>query len=393
MSRKIVIDEDCRLLYLAGQWPKGEPVKWHWEGEPDPEPEPIPEPEPTPEETETEPQDNMRADPPTLADVIGNPDAVSQIQTILAAHRTLARTARREAIEQARSTGKKPKLRKPIFPHTLLTGPAGLGKSMLSHIIGRELRSVVHLQMGQAMGNPAKVAEVLCQLKAHDILFIDEIHGLRNPAQEALYLAMEDGLVIPPTRAGKDAKESKPIRLPPFTIIGATTDAWGLLPSLLRRFKFTIQLARLTAGELSQAIAQRARQKGIGLTAEAAKMIGGLALGRPGIAVNMLTMCHYTALAGKSNDIDAMIVEAACETWQIDRLGLDRNATEYLRLLQSSGGGPVKLNVLAARLDGLARRTVETRIEPDLVWLGLIEKQTDGRVLTSAGRKYLDNKD
>lgn len=259
---------------------------------------------------------------------------------------------------------------------------------MLSEIIARELGRPIVLQMGQTLNSPAKVAEVLLGLKPCDVLFVDEAHGLKPPCQEAMYRAMEDGIVVPMTRTGKPASE--PIRLPPFTTIAATTDEWGLLPSLCQRFKYRIRLQRLSAGELAEALAGRVRRMGTNADRDAIELIGQRALGTPRLAVGLLDGCIDCSLAQGGDRITVEIVRMTCQIWGIDSLGLDRVSRHYLRILADAGGGPVRLNVLAAKMDGLSRRTVETKVEPDLVWLGLIEKDAAGRTLTQAGRRHIE---
>jgi len=273
------------------------------------------------------------------------------------------------------------------MPHVLLTGPGGTGKTMLSEIIARELGRPIRLQMGQSLVNPARVNDVLRSLRAGDVLYIDEIHGLKPACQQALFRAMEDGIAVPIEKAGNPI--GQPIKLPPFTLIGSTTDEWSLLPSFIQRFRYRVRLVRMTAGELGRAIAERAKRRGWTLTDEAAGMIAERSHGTPRLAVGLLDGCMDTAIAGGSDVVDPMIVSATCDTWQIDRLGLDKVARQYLGILADAGGGPVRLNVLSTKLDGLSRRTVEMRVEPDLVYLGLITKDSDGRRLTAAGYEHL----
>ena len=308
-----------------------------------------------------------RGNPPGLDDVIGNPLAVLQIRTALDAH-------------HARGG-------KEHFPHILLVAPGGTGKTMLSEIIAREIKRPIRLAMGQSLNSPARVADMLLSLKAGDVLFVDELAGMKGQCQETLYRAMEDGILVPIGKAGKPIE--KPKRLPPFTLIGATTDEWALLPSLIQRFKYRIRLERMTAPELAQAMSDRAKRRGWELTADAAQTIAERAHGTPRLAIGLLDGCRDTALAQGGTAIDAGIVAMTCQIWGLDGLGLDKIARRYLDALAAGKGEPVRVNVVSSKLDCLSRRTLEMRIEPDLVFLGLIEKRPDGRILTAAGRAHL----
>ena len=311
--------------------------------------------------------------PPGLDDVIGNADAVMQIRTALQAH--IARATEPNAPKWL------------AFPHLLLSSPGGCGKTMLAEIVAREIGAKMHLQMGQTLNSPAKVGDVLLSLAPGDVLFIEEVHGLKTPCQESLYRAMEGGVLVPMTAAGRHV--GKPIALPPFTLIAATTDEWGLLPSLCQRFKYRVRLQRLTAAELADALEQRVKRAGIMADRQAVELIGQRALGTPRLAVGLLDGCIDVALAQGTREITAEVVRRTCGIWGIDSRGLDKVARSYLGFLRDAGGGPVRLNVLAARLDGLSRRTVETKVEPDLVFLGLITKTEQGRTLAAAGREHL----
>jgi Holliday junction DNA helicase RuvB len=314
-----------------------------------------------------------KSPPPKLDDVIGNPAAVMQIRTVLDAF--IERKTAPEAPDWM------------ALPHTLLCGPAGMGKTMLSRIVAKEIGAKMHLQMGQTLKNPGLVGELLLALEPGDVLFIDEIHGLKPQCQEALYLAMEDGILVPAARKGHAA--DKPVALPPFTIIGATTDEWALLPSLCRRFQYRIRLQRLTPAELAEAITGLAKRGKLEIEPEAANLIGHRALGTPGLAIVLLERCADTAIAQGGKPITREIVMLTCQIWEMDSFGLDRQARNYLAFLREAGGEPVRLNVLSAKMDSLSRRTVETKIEPDLVWLGLIEKLPNGRIITASGLEHL----
>ena len=323
-------------------------------------------PAPAPELVEAVPS----AAPPGLDDVIGNASAVAQIRTALEAHRARVAAGSKAA-----------------FPHILLVGVGGLGKTLLAQIIAREIKRPFREQMGQTMNNPARVGDVLRSLKAGDVLFIDEIHGLKPACQEALYLAMESGVYVPMAKAGQAV--GAPIRLPPFTLIGATTNEEGLKGSFLQRFKYQIELERMTAVELAAAVAGVAARKQWAVTPGAAATIAALAHGTPRLALRILDQAMDMALAGQSNVIDEMVVAATCRQQNIDSLGLGRRDRRYLAVLDAAGGAAVRLNVLASQLDVMSRRGVEITMEPTLLWMGLVEKTPAGRILTARGREHI----
>lgn len=325
-------------------------------------------PAPPPPAPELEPGDLHGLD-----SMIGNAAAVMKLRTFLDAYRVQWRKA--------------DKANKPAFPHLLLSGPGGTGKSTLAKIIGRELHARVHLQTGEVLSNVKKVHDLLQTIGRGEILFIDEIHGLKNACQEALYLAMEERLITPMSKPGEPA--AAPVKLPPFTLIGATTDEWALLPSLCQRFLCRVGLKRLSPAELADAMSGKAGNMKLSIDRDALELIGARSMGTPRIAKNLMESCLATALAQGETRITAGTVEMTCAIGEIDSLGLDATARRYLEILDSAGGAPVRLNVLASKLDGLNRRTVETKVEPDLVWLGLIDKEANGRRLTEAGRKHL----
>ena len=334
---------------------------------PEPKPPETPEPEPPPQDA-----------PPGLDDVIGNAPAVLHIRTALDAYKERVAAAGDGRTKEAKAM---------TFPHTLLCSPSGCGKTMLAEIIAREVKRPLRIAMGQSLGNARRAGDFLLSLKPGDVLFIDELQGLVPAAQETFYRAMEGQVLMPIDKPGEPVRA--PIPLPPFTLLGATTDEWRLLEPLLQRFRYKIRLDRMSDDELARAIAQRAERRGWSLATEAAVMIAQRAHGTPRLAVALLDGCMDVALAGKVKDLVPFIVERACEIFRLDALGLDSTERRYLQLLLKAHGEPVRLNVIASQLDQLSRRTLEYRIEPTLIYLQLIEKRAEGRVLTERGTKYL----
>lgn len=330
------------------------------------------------EKKESEQEEDIRCDPPGLDDLIGNASSIRWIRTVLAAFRCDLNKLEDRTKEAKRLP----------FPHTLWAGPSGVGKTTMAQIISREIDRPIHFEMGQTLTSPARAGDILLSMKAGEILFVDEIHQLKPNVQEAMYLAMEDRKFIPIQRAGSPVVQ--PIQLPPFTVMGATTDEWGLLPPMLQRFKVRVRLERLSAEELAAALLDRAKRKAWSLSGEAAAMIGARSHGTPRLSIALLDGCMATAKAHGKEQIDVGIVEMTCELLGIDALGLDAVSRRYLDYLYEGNGNPVRLNVLATRLDGLSKLTVERRIEPDMIFLGLIEKTANGRLLTKAGKKYVE---
>ena len=321
-------------------------------------------------ETVEAPAEAPRCDPPGLDSFIGNANAVAQVRTALDAHK-----------ERLKLDPKR------VFPHTLIVGPAGGGKTTLAGIIARECGHKLHEQLGQSLNDPRAMVAALLELKAGDILYIDEIHGCRRPVLETLYKALEERRVMP--ISSRNGPTPVPRNLPPFTLIGSTTDEYKLTDSFKQRFQYHVHMRRLTVPELAGAIAQRAKQLGWKLEPDGAAMIANRAHGTPRQAVMLLNCCMDTALAGKSDLIDGFIVERTCEINELDKLGLTLSARQYLQVLKDATK-PVRLNILASTL-AVPPRVVEIEIERDLIWLGLISKPEHGRILTEAGKKHVQD--
>ncbi|WP_233565886.1 Holliday junction branch migration DNA helicase RuvB [Cellulomonas sp. PhB143] len=272
--------------------------------------------------------------------------------------------------------------------HVLLSGPPGLGKTTLAMIIATELGTSLRVTSGPAIQHAGDLAAVLSSLEEGEVLFIDEIHRLARPAEELLYVAMEDFRVD--VVVGKGAGASAiPLSLPPFTVVGATTRA-GLLPAPLRdRFGFTGHLDFYDSEDLERVVVRSAGLLGVPLAHAAAHEIAGRSRGTPRVANRLLRRVRDWAQVRGDGTLDLAAARAALEVYEVDRLGLDRLDRAVLRALCTRfGGGPVGLSTLAVTV-GEEGETVETVAEPYLVREGLIGRTPRGRVATPAAWAHL----
>jgi Holliday junction DNA helicase RuvB len=272
--------------------------------------------------------------------------------------------------------------------HVLLSGPPGLGKTTIAMIIAAELGAPLRITSGPAIERAGDLAAVLSTLSQGEVMFIDEIHRVARPAEELLYLAMEDFRVDVMIGKGPGAT-SIPLDIAPFTLVGATTRA-GLLPAPLRdRFGFTAHLDFYEPDELGVIIRRSAGLLGVSLRDDGAEEIAGRSRGTPRIANRLLRRVRDFAEVRGDGVITRSAARAALELYEVDELGLDRLDKAVLgALVHRFSGGPVGLSTLAVAV-GEESETVEVVAEPFLVRAGLIMRTPRGRVATPAAWEHL----
>jgi Holliday junction DNA helicase RuvB len=272
--------------------------------------------------------------------------------------------------------------------HVLLSGPPGLGKTTLAMIIASEMNAPIRITSGPAIQHAGDLASILSSLVEGEILFLDEIHRMSRPAEELLYLAMEDFRVD--VIVGKGAGATAiPLELPHFTLVGATTRA-GLLPSPLRdRFGFTAQLDFYEDDELSVIVKRSAALMGIEISEAAIQELGSRSRGTPRVANRLLRRVRDYAQVHSNGKVDIKEAKAALELYEVDEIGLDRLDLAVLEtLVKRFNGGPVGISTLAMAI-GEEAETIESLAEPFLVRMGFISRTPRGRIATAAGFAHL----
>lgn len=272
--------------------------------------------------------------------------------------------------------------------HILLSGPPGLGKTTLAMIIAAEMQAPIRITSGPAITHAGDLASILSSLVEGEILFLDEIHRMARPAEELLYMAMEDFRVDVIVGKGPGAT-AIPLSLPHFTLVGATTRA-GLLPGPLRdRFGFTAHLDFYDDSDIEQIIRRSAKLLEVPVSDTAAGELGKRSRGTPRIANRLLRRVRDYAQVHGDGGVTEEVTKKALEIYEVDQRGLDRLDLAILKaLVDQFAGGPVGLSTLAMAV-GEERETVESMAEPFLVRSGFMIRSPRGRTATALAWSHL----
>ena len=304
--------------------------------------------------------------PQKLSDLIGQDQVKENLAILIAAARQ-----RGEALD-----------------HVLFYGPPGLGKTTLAHVVANEMGVNVKVTAGPAIERAGDLAAILTNLRAGDVLFIDEVHRLGRAVEEVLYPAMEDFALDIVIGKGPSARSIR-LKLPRFTVVGATTRLALVTAPLRARFGAVYRLDYYDLAAMKSIIHRAAGMLKVEVEEDGVEEIGRRARGTPRVALRLLRRVRDYAQVRADGEITSKIAKEALDLLQVDPLGLDDIDRRVLKtIIQKYGGGPVGLNTIAASISE-EQDTIMDVVEPYLLQLGFLDRTAQGRIATKSAYEHL----
>jgi Holliday junction DNA helicase RuvB len=278
--------------------------------------------------------------------------------------------------------------RQEALDHVLFHGPPGLGKTTLAHVVANEMNVNIRITAGPAIERTGDLAAILTNMRAGDILFIDEVHRLGRAVEEILYPAMEDFVLDIVVGKGPGAKSVR-LKLPRFTVIGATTRLALLTAPLRARFGASYRMDFYSQEAIETIVTRGAEILDVPIDPEGASQIGRRSRGTPRVALRLLRRVRDYVQVRAKGRITGETAIAALDLLEIDSLGLDELDRNVLRsIIEKFGGGPVGLDTIGASISEESD-TIMDVVEPYLLQLGFLERTARGRVATPHAYEHL----
>jgi Holliday junction DNA helicase RuvB len=281
------------------------------------------------------------------------------------------------------------KQREEPIDHVLFYGPPGLGKTTLAHILANEMGVNIKVTAGPAIERAGDLAAILTNLRAGDILFIDEVHRLGRAVEEVLYPAMEDFALDIVIGKGPSARSIR-LKLPHFTVVGATTRLALVTAPLRARFGAVYRLDFYSEPAMRAIVERGARVMEVAIEPDGVDEIARRGRGTPRVALRLLRRVRDYAQVRSDGVITRLIADQALELLNVDNLGLDDMDRRVLRtVIEKYRGGPVGLSTIAASISEEAD-TIMDVVEPYLLQLGFLERTSQGRLATRRAYEHLE---
>ena len=324
---------------------------------------------PRPLDPESKPDDRVdhALRPQKLSDLIGQDQVKENLAILIAAARQ-----RGEALD-----------------HVLFYGPPGLGKTTLAHVVANEMGVNIKITAGPVIERAGDLAAILTNLRAGDVLFIDEVHRLGRAVEEVLYPAMEDYALDIVIGKGPSARSIR-LKLPRFTVVGATTRLALVTAPLRARFGAVYRLDYYELNAMQAIVSRAAGMLKVEVAKDGIEEIARRARGTPRVALRLLRRVRDYAQVRADGTVTSKVAQEALDLLQVDPLGLDDLDRRVLKtIIEKYAGGPVGLNTIAASISE-EQDTIMDVVEPYLLQLGFLDRTAQGRIATRSAYEHLN---